>query len=45
MYYYEGNNRGSYDILMRTPDGDIKFIGEIMNIEDVETIIFLFNGE
>lgn len=43
MYYYEGNNRGSYDILKKESSGNIIFIGEIMNIDDVEAIVYLFN--
>ena len=44
MYYYDGNNRGSYDVLQKTGDGDIKFIAEVRNVDLVESIIEMLNN-
>jgi hypothetical protein len=44
-YYYDGNNRGSYDVLKKDEGGNIRFVAEVMNIDDTEKIVFMFNGE
>jgi len=43
MYYYEENNKASFDILFKDDEGNIKFIAEVINIDDIRDIVDFLN--